>query len=95
VVQWVKRVTKGNRTTVLAGPQTMLKVEFAFDPSPTPKTIDYLNLAGANQGKPQYGIYEFAGDVLKFCVAAPGAPRPAQFQSEPGDGRTLTIWKKP
>jgi uncharacterized protein (TIGR03067 family) len=95
VVQWVKRVTEGKQTTVLAGPQTMLKVEFAFDASPSPKTIDYLNLAGANKGKTQYGIYEFDGDALKFCVAAPGAQRPAQFQSEPGDGRTLTIWKKP
>ena len=94
-VQWVKRVTKGNQTTVLAGPQTMLKVEFACDPSQSPKAIDYLNLAGANQGKTQHGIYEFHGDVLHFCVAAPGAPRPAQFQSEPGDGRTLTVWKKP
>ena len=94
VVRWVKRVTKGNQTTVLAGPQTMLKVEFAFDPSQSPKTIDYLNLAGANKGKTQYGIYEFGPDLLTFCVAAPGAPRPAQFQSEPGDGRTLTVWKK-
>jgi len=93
--QWVKRVTKGNQTTVLAGPQTMLKVEFGFDASASPKTIDYVNLAGANKGNTQYGIYEFDGDVLRFCVAAPGAPRPAQFQSEPGDGRTLTVWKKP
>jgi uncharacterized protein (TIGR03067 family) len=94
-VQWVKRVTQGNQTTVMAGPQTMLKVEFACDASASPKTIDYRNLAGANKGKTQYGIYEFDGDVLKFCVAAPGAPRPAQFQSGPGDGRTLTVWKKP
>jgi uncharacterized protein (TIGR03067 family) len=94
VAQWVKRVTKGNQTTVLAGKQTMLKVEFSFNPSPSPKTIDYLNLAGANKGKTQYGIYEFDGDALKFCVAAPGAPRPTQFQSEPGDGGTLTVWKK-
>jgi uncharacterized protein (TIGR03067 family) len=95
MVKWVRRVSQGNQTTVLAGPQTMLKVEFTHDPSQTPKTIDYLNLAGSNKGKTQVGIYEFDGALLKFCLGAPGAPRPAQFQSVSGDGRTLTIWKKP
>jgi uncharacterized protein (TIGR03067 family) len=94
MVKWVKRISQGNQTTVLAGPQTMLKVEFTHDPSQSPKTIEYLNLAGANKGKTQSGIYEFDGGLLKFCLGAPGAPRPARFQSDPGDGRTLTIWKK-
>ncbi len=31
-VQWVKRITRRDRTTVTAGPQTILKVEFTFDP---------------------------------------------------------------
>lgn len=90
-VRWVKRVTRGNQTTVLAGPQTMLKVEFSYDPS---GTIDYLNLAGAHKGKRQEGIYRFDGDVLTVCSAAPGAQRPAEFASLAGDGRTLTVWKR-
>jgi len=94
MVKWVKRVNQGNQTTVLAGPQTMLKAEFIYDPSPSPKTIDYLNLAGANKGKTQAGIYEFEGGLLKYCLGPPGAPRPREFQSQPGDGRTLTTWKK-
>jgi uncharacterized protein (TIGR03067 family) len=93
-VQWVKRVTEGNQTTVLAGPQTMLKVEFTFDASQSPKSIDYVNLAGAHKGKRQVGIYKFEGDVLTVCVAAPGAGRPNEFASVPGDGRTLTSWKR-
>jgi uncharacterized protein (TIGR03067 family) len=93
-VQWVKRVTRGNQTTVLAGPQTMLKVEFSFDPSSAPQSIDYLNLAGAAKGKRQQGIYRFEGDVLTVCTAPPGAARPAEFTSVPGDGRTLTTWKR-
>jgi uncharacterized protein (TIGR03067 family) len=93
-VQWVKRVTQGNRTTVLAGPQTMLKVEFTFDPAASPRTIDYLILAGAHKGKRQQGIYRFEGDVLTVCTAAPGAERPQEFASLPGDGRTLTAWKR-
>jgi len=93
-VQWVKRVTRGNQTVVAAGPQTMLKVEFTFDPSTSPANIDYLNLHGPAKGKRQAGIYRFEGDVLTVCTAAPGAPRPGEFASAPGDGRTLTTWKR-
>jgi uncharacterized protein (TIGR03067 family) len=94
LLQWVKRVTRGNQTTVVAGPQTMLKVEFTFDPVPSPQTIDYRNLAGAHKGKAQQGIYKFEGDVLTVCVALPGAARPREFESLAGDGRTLTVWKR-
>jgi uncharacterized protein (TIGR03067 family) len=94
LLPWVKRVTQGNQTTVTAGPQTMVKVEFTFDPSTSPGSIDYRNLAGAHKGKSQQGIYKFEGDVLTVCVSAPGAARPQQFESVPGDGRTLTVWKR-
>jgi uncharacterized protein (TIGR03067 family) len=94
MVKWVKRVTHGNQTKVQAGPQVMMHVEFTHDSTQSPKTIDYVNLAGTNKGKTQYGIYEFEGDVLKVCVSAPGAPRPSEFESVPADGRTLTVWQR-
>jgi uncharacterized protein (TIGR03067 family) len=94
MVSWVKRMTQGNQSTVTAGPQVMLKVEFTCDVSKSPKAIDYINLAGANKGKAQAGIYEFEGELLKFCVAAPGATRPKKFESAKGDGRALTVWKR-
>jgi uncharacterized protein (TIGR03067 family) len=94
VVQWVKRITQGNQTTVKAGPQTMLNVEFTSDSTKSPKTIDYLNLYGASKGKTQQGIYEFENGTLKVCVAAAGEDRPASFESVRGDGRTLTVWKR-
>jgi len=94
MVKWVNRVTRGNQTTVYAGPQVMLKVEFTVDASTTPKAIDYVILAGPNLGKIQHGIYEFEGDLLKMCVAAPGTARPTAFESVPGDGGTLTVWKR-
>ena len=94
MVQWVKRVTRGNRTTVYAGPQVMLEVEFTIDPSQSPKAIDYLGLAGPNRGKTQFGIYEFEGDLLRFRVSAPGDPRPKAFQPGPRDHGTLTVWKR-
>lgn len=94
MVKWVKRVTQGNQSTVTAGPQVMLKVEFTSDRSKSPRTIDYVNLAGANKGKAQAGIYEFEGELLRFCVAAPGTARPTKFESAKGDDRTLTVWKR-
>jgi len=93
-VAWVKRVTRGNQTSVIAGPQTMMKVEFTFDPATSPASIDYLNLHGPTKGKRQAGIYRFEGDVLTVCTGAPGAARPAEFESAPGDGRSLTVWKR-
>jgi uncharacterized protein (TIGR03067 family) len=92
LVQWVKRVTQGNRTVVLAGPQTMLKVAFTIDASQSPAWIDYVNLAGSHKGKSQQGIYKLEGDVLTVCTAAPGCARPRDF--EPGAGRSLTVWKR-
>jgi uncharacterized protein (TIGR03067 family) len=94
MVQWVKRITHGNESAVVAGPQTMLRVEFTYDPSKSPKTIDYVNLVGANKGKSQQGIYDFDGSILRFCVATPGKPRPAEFASTRGDGRSFTTWKR-
>ena len=93
-VLWVKRVTRGNQTTVAAGPQTMLQVEFTFDPSTSPASIDYLNLQGSSKGKRQAGIYQLEGDVLTVCMASPGASRPGEFTAFAGDGRTLTAWKR-
>jgi uncharacterized protein (TIGR03067 family) len=94
VVQWVRRVTRGNLTTVEAGPQVMMKMEFTTDASQSPKAIDYVHLAGVNQGKLQRGIYEFEAGVLKICVAAAGAARPTAFQSTRGEGGTLTVWRR-
>ena len=81
LVQWVKRVTQGNVSTVLAGPQVMLKVEFTCDPSQAPRAIDYLNLAGPHKGKKQQGIYRsLKADLARsFACPAPGTARPTKF----------------
>ena len=93
-VQWIRRVTLGQRTKVYAGHQVMMEIEFKDDASKSPGAIDYLHIAGANTGKTQFGIYEFEGNLLTICVAAPGRPRPAQFQVAPSSGGMLTVWKR-
>jgi uncharacterized protein (TIGR03067 family) len=93
-VRWVKRVTRGNRTTVAAGPQTMMEFDFVIDRAKSPASIDYTHAAGANKGQTQLGIYQLDGDRLTIFVAAPGAGRPKQFEAAPDKNGTLTVWKR-
>jgi uncharacterized protein (TIGR03067 family) len=93
-VKYGKRVTKGDETTVLFGPEVYLRVKFTIDSSKTPKAIDYVHLQGQDKGKVQYGVYELEGGTLRVCTAPIGQERPKDFATTPGDGRTLTVWTK-
>ncbi|HLQ76806.1 MAG TPA: TIGR03067 domain-containing protein [Terriglobia bacterium] len=92
--KWVRRVTQGNRTTVTAGPQVMMKFEFTLDSAYAPKQLDYHHTSGAAKGKTQRGIYSLDSDLLTVFVSSPGKPRPSHFESSPGTGTTLTVWKR-
>lgn len=89
-----KRVCKGDETSVVVGGQLIMKAKFTVDPSKQPKTIDYQVIDGPTKGKTHLGIYELNGDTAKFCFGAPGAERPADFASKPGDRRTSSVWKR-
>lgn len=93
MVEWCQRITRGNVSRVVAGPQVFVNVSFTLDNSKQPHVIDYLNLEGASEGESQAGIFELIGDSLKICMSAPGHPRPADFSSKPGDGRSYTTWR--
>lgn len=94
MVQRAKRVTRGDITTVTAGGQVMLKARFTLDAAANPGTVDYVNLLGAHARKPQAGIYEWHGDVLTVCMSPPRKPRPSEFSSTSGDGRSFTTWRR-
>jgi hypothetical protein len=49
---------------------------------------------GFTKGKKQLGIYELGGDTFKSCFGGPGAARPTDFTSMPGDRRTVSVWKR-
>jgi len=94
MVKQMKRVCKGDELTVSMGERTFFKAKIAIDPSTKPKTIDYDMTDGPNKGKKQLGIYELDGDTFKACFGAPGADRPTDFTSKPGEHRTLSVWKR-
>lgn len=89
----MKRVCTNDEVTVTMAGQTYIKAKFTVDPTKQPKTIDYQMTGGFTEGKKQLGIYEMDGDTFKSCFGKPGAERPTDFTSKPGDGRTLSVWK--
>ena len=89
-----KRVCKGDETTVTVGGQLIMKAKFSLDASKHLKTIDYDVTDGPTKGKKHLGIYEMNGDTVKFCFGAPGAERPTDFTSKPGERRTFSVWKR-
>ena len=93
MVPQMKRTCKGDELSVTMAGQVFMKAKITLDPSKKPKTIDYKMIGGFTEGKTQLGIYELEGDTLKSCFGKPGAERPTDFTSKPGDGRTVSVWK--
>jgi uncharacterized protein (TIGR03067 family) len=88
MLKYGRRTATANEVTVKFGPQIVLKARYAVDRSHTPMTMDYV-LA---DGRLQHGVWALEGNRLTTCFGAPGQPRPWEFASIAGDGRTLTVW---
>jgi uncharacterized protein (TIGR03067 family) len=84
-----RRKAKGNEITVLMAGKVIVQAKFTVDRSQNPMTIDYF-LKG---GRSQLGIYQLDGQTLKVNYSSPGQPRPTEFTTSAGDGRTLTVWR--
>ena len=90
----MRRSCKGDETTTTMAGRLYFKAKISLAPSKQPKTIDYQMTEGFTKGQSQLGIYEVEGDTFKACFGKPGAERPTDFTSKPGDGRTLSVWKR-
>ena len=88
MLKFGRRIATVDQVTVKFGPQVVVQARYEVDRSPRPMTMDYF-LEG---GKTQHGIWVLEGNRLTTCFGAPGQPRPTEFASVPGDGRTLTVW---
>lgn len=86
------RTVKGNEFTMFQYDKPLQKGTFKIDARQSPKVIDEQSARG--RGKPRLGIYEFAGDQLRVCMAAPGGKRPNEFKSAPGAKMLLVVWER-
>jgi len=67
---------------------------FRLDSTRTPKTFD---LTVAEEGKPvtyPAGIYQLDGDIFRLCFTFPTEERPSEFETYPGSGRTLFVYRR-
>jgi len=94
MLKQMKRVCKGDEATTTMSGQVYIRAKITIDPTKNPKTIDYEMTGGFTKGKKQFGIYEVDGNTFKSCFGKPGAERPTDFTSTPGDGRTLSVWTR-
>ena len=77
-----------------AGVGTAPQGEFTIDPTTNPKQVDSTGEAGANKGKVTKGIYEIIdANNKRACWGQPGGPRPTDFTSVAGSGRTVQYWR--
>ncbi len=87
------RSARKNEVTISFGGQTIIHALVRIDESADPIHVDYYNLGGACQGAIQYGLLKWSGAEACFCMAAPGDPRPGDFTSPAGSGRTFSQWR--
>jgi uncharacterized protein (TIGR03067 family) len=92
-LRYGSRTMTGNEAKVVFGGQTMIHAKVRLDESTTPIAVDYLNI-GRGGTTITRGIFEWADDQARFCMAAPGALRPSDFSCDAGSGLTLSQWKK-
>ncbi|MEZ5942886.1 MAG: DUF4375 domain-containing protein [Planctomycetaceae bacterium] len=77
---WV--IERGKRTVIRE--DTSHSARISIDPSRSPKRFD-TDLMFWPQG-----IYEVNGDTLRIAQAMPDSPRPTEFNTEMGDGRSVS-----
>jgi uncharacterized protein (TIGR03067 family) len=85
------RTMIGNETKVVFGGQVMVHAKVRIDESQQPIAIDYLDI---RRKTVTLGIMRIDDDVVQFCMAAAGDPRPTELSCEPGSRRTFSTWQR-
>ena len=81
MIESSKIVMNGDRFNTLS-PEGDYLGEFAINIESNPKEIDIHFIEGPHAGQFCYGIFEFNGDDLTFCLGLVGAPRPTEFNTD-------------
>jgi uncharacterized protein (TIGR03067 family) len=84
----------GNKWMIKVGDRTVATGIIKIDATKSPKQIDVMDASGTKNEKTRLGIYELDGDTYKYCIAAPGKPRPTEFASSVGTRHSLGVSKR-
>jgi uncharacterized protein (TIGR03067 family) len=89
----MRLVVKGESYTFDTG---KYKVEGTHQVNPRlePKTLDAVRNSGPDKGETLRGIYALTDDTFRVCFAAVGKKRPGKFESEPGSGNRLMVFRR-
>jgi uncharacterized protein (TIGR03067 family) len=74
--------------------QELTKGTSTFDPTTTPKSLDFTPTVGDSAGKQYVGIYELGENTRKMCFAAIENGRPRDFVSTPGSGMICLTFER-
>jgi uncharacterized protein (TIGR03067 family) len=85
-----RRIATASEMEVKVGPQRVMQASYAVVRTSAPMQINYRMSTGAEQA----GIWKLEAKRLTTCMAPPGKPRPTEFASPAGEGRTLSVWEK-
>ena len=86
-----RRQATKNELKISFGGQLVIHALVRIDETQDPIHVDYYNVGGFSRGTAQQGIMKWVGDDACFCMAAPGRPRPTDFEGT--DGQTLSQWR--
>ena len=89
-----RRIAVDNDVKVSFGGQLMIHALVRVAEGEDPIHIDYYNRGGQMKGHIQHGIMQWLGEDACFCMAAPGQPRPIDFECPVGSGQTLSRWRR-
>jgi uncharacterized protein (TIGR03067 family) len=87
------RSMSGHAVKVSFAGQVMVDALMRIAEGTDPVRVEYQDRSAGRAGAVQLGILRWDGDDAVFCMAAPGQPRPEDFTSGPGSGRTLSQWR--
>jgi uncharacterized protein (TIGR03067 family) len=71
-----------------------LEGTFEVDEHRKSKTFDLTVIEDGLSATYPAGIYQLSGDLFRLCFAFPSAMRPTSFETSPGSGRTLFIYRR-
>jgi uncharacterized protein (TIGR03067 family) len=94
IAKQLKLTLTQDRYKTEKGTELLFDGIYKIDPGQKPKHIDITAPEGEQAGKTSKGIYSLDGDMLKMCYANPDKDRPKEFESKPGSGATLVVWKR-